>query len=219
MTIPISELLQKSFVLSVSSTRYHTFCERFTKYGLNTPLPRLYKGFELKNGVYNKIGLIKTNNICNCNISHVCLIKVIQSLGWDYVCIFEDDALPCKDILSKLEYYLKDIPDNIDLLKLGHIEFWDRHNTTSKYIQQQTLGSHAYIIFKQYYEEFTRLFLKEQRIDRLCMNANNRNIFSTNELLFIQDDRSFADNLHGNQSYLENMKNNGELLNFDIINT
>lgn len=216
MTITISELLEKSFVLSVSPARYDTFCHRFSKYGLNKPLPRLYKGFKLKNGVYNKIGLIKTNNICNCNISHVCLIKVIQSLGWDYVCIFEDDALPCKNIIRDLTYYLTDIPDDTDMIKFGHLT----QNTpcaasNNKFVRQKTLGSHAYLIFKKYYAQFAESFLVEQRIDRLCMNDTTKNIYSTNKLLFIQDDRNFNDSLHGNSTYIES-NHSVDLTDFEL---
>ena len=41
-------------------------------------------------------------------------------LDWPFVCIFEDDAYPCKDCRQWLEDSLKDLPDDIECLVLGH---------------------------------------------------------------------------------------------------
>jgi len=86
-------------------------------------LPNLFRGFTIKNGINSLAGFIKTNNVINCTLSHEALIKYGQMLDMPYLCVFEDDAFPCKDICHKLLNTLNALPDDCDMLKLGAIKF------------------------------------------------------------------------------------------------
>jgi len=152
MTIAVKDLLEHSFVISVDKNRYGVFCDRFSKYGLNDPLPRLFEGFKLKNGIHKEQGFIKTKNLCNCFFTHIALIKMAQCLDMDYICIFEDDALPCKDITEKLQMHLDSLPTDVDMLKFGYLGILNVNKKIDKMFSiAKTLGSHAYIVFKRFY--------------------------------------------------------------------
>ena len=117
--ITLQELLDHSFVITINDERFNNFCKVFQEHNLN-PLPKRFNGFTLPNDIYKDIGLIKSSNICNCSFSHASIIKTVQSLDWPFVCIFEDDAYPHKDIINKFQNVLNDIPNNIDMMKLGY---------------------------------------------------------------------------------------------------
>lgn len=80
-----------------------------------------------------------------------------------FVCIFEDDILISKDIISKLTRYLNEIPDDALILRLGYAAYRGiesgRPNASDidsvfndYYKHHDYSGSHAYIIFKSFYE-------------------------------------------------------------------
>jgi hypothetical protein len=117
--ITLQELLNHSFVITINDERFDNFCKVFQEHGLN-PLPKRFNGFTLPNDIYKDIGLIKTSNHCNCSFSHAAIIKTAESLDWPFVCIFEDDAYPHKDIIIKFQNVLNDIPNAIDMIKLGY---------------------------------------------------------------------------------------------------
>lgn len=174
-------------MISVDDFRYSIFCERFAKYELNHPMPRLYIGFQLKNGIYKESGFIKTNNLCNCYFTHIALVKMAQSLDWPYIVIFEDDALPCKEIVRKLSYYLDALPDDADIFKMGHLRYIDKPIELSKdFISVRTYGAHAYVIFKKYYQDYIDIASKKDfHVDCTCMNNPDKNIYTPKECLFI----------------------------------
>ena len=217
MTITVKELLEHSFVISVDDFRYKTFCERFSKYGLNDPLPRLYKGFTIKNNIYKETGFIKTKNLCNCFFTHIAMVKMAQALMWDYICIFEDDALPCLDIIEKLSYYLTSIPNDVDLMKLGYLGILKTNRKIDqKFIDAKTLGSHSYVVFNRFYQTYIDYSMSDISIDRSSMNVETANILTTNELLFIQHDKDFSDTLHNNSGFFNANKKQGKLANFNL---
>ena len=180
-------------MISVDDFRYGIFCERFAKYGLNCPMPRLYGGFQLKNGIYKESGLIKTKNLCNCYFTHIALVKMAQSLDWPYIAIFEDDALPCKEIAGKLSYYLDALPDDVDIFKMGHLRYIDKPvELTKDFIRVCAYGSHAYVVFKKYYKDYIDTASNNDfHVDCTCMNNPGKNIYTPKECLFIQYDVQF----------------------------
>lgn len=127
-------------------------------------------------------------------------------MDWEYVCIFEDDALPCKEIVNKLEHYLNVLPEDADILKMGHLRYIDNPIKLSQdFIRVLTYGSHSYMVFKRYYQDYIDIASnKDLHVDRLCMNNPTKNIYTTNECLFIQEDSMFKDTvLH---KHLKDMK-------------
>lgn len=103
-----------------------------------------------------------------------------KCLNMPYICIFEEDAWPCINIQYELPYYLSEIPDNTDMIKLGTLgnEGKWKKNISEKFIQcEYTWGSHAYIIFNRYYDDYIRICEEQDIIaDMTVMNAKDKNI-------------------------------------------
>ena len=217
MKIQIDDFLVHSFVISIDDNKLETFYRRFQKCSLCTLLPKHFTGFQILNGIYKECGLVKTRDLCNCFISHIALVKMAQALDWDYIGIFEDDACPCIDYREKLQNILQNLPSDIDLLKLGHLGcIGDRHTVDSKFEEVETYGSHAYIVFKKYYNKYIELSQKDLHIDRLAMNASNgTKVYSALPMLFMQEDSGF-ETLHDNSKYKELLRKQGYLTEFGI---
>lgn len=199
----INDLLQNSFVISINNKRYNDFCNIFNQYKLNTPLPKLFNGFELKNGINKLAGFIKTNNVINCSLSHEALIKYGKMMNLPYMCIFEDDALPCYNIYDKLIAVINELPEDADMLKLGAIKFQKNNMKVlncNLCINNDTWGSHAYIIFKKYYDRYITNIETTPIADLLAMNDNKAKIYCVVEPLFIQ---GIFDGLHTTNPYDE----------------
>lgn len=121
---------------------------------------------------------MKTNNICNCAFSHVAIVKTAQALGLDYVCVFEDDALPCRGCRDKLEKCVQVIPDDADLVKFGYSGVAKNPvRVNGAFERSKTTGSHAYMIFKKYYSAFVENAYRDLHIDQSAMNDPGRNIY------------------------------------------
>lgn len=215
MNITLQKLLDHSFVITINDERFDNFCKVFNTYNLN-PLPRRFNGFTLPNDIHKNIGLIKTSNMCNCSFSHAALIKTVEALDWPFVCIFEDDAYPRKDIIDKIQIILNDIPDDVDMIKLGYTKINNKNkpiNIDNRfYSDAQTYGSHAYIVFKKYYKIYQKLFNIDAVADMLLMNSNN-NILTPIDNLFIQYNLCDSyKSMHNTNKHIKYLN----LSNFDI---
>lgn len=178
MNIELNDIFKNSFVITVDDKRYGTFVKNFADAGLDTPLPKKFIGFQLLNGAHRGTGFVKTNNICNCAFSHVAIVKTAQALGLDYVCVFEDDALPCRGCRDKLEKCVRDIPDGADLVKFGYSSVSKNSvRVNGAFERSKTTGSHAYMIFKKYYSAFVENAYRDLHIDQSAMNDPGRNIY------------------------------------------
>lgn len=210
--ISLNELLIHSFVITINDERFNNFCKVFQEHNLN-PLPKRFNGFTLPNDIYKNIGLIKTSNVCNCSFSHTSIIKTAEALDWPFVCIFEDDAYPHKDIVNKLYMLLNNIPDNVDMIKLGYTKIKNLNDLTVSnnkifYSDAKTWGAHAYIIFKQYYSIYQKIFNKDPVADLSLMNSTY-NILTSKDNLFIQYNLCDTyNNLHNTNRFLKNNKLN-----------
>ena len=181
-------MLDNSFVITIDDKRYQNFCKRFEFVGLNNPLPKKFIGFQIQNGVYRESGFIKTKNICNCWFSHIAIVSMANALGWDFVCIFEDDTLPANDVASRLDEILSDVPDDADIIKFGHLGVFDDKPITEYdkiFDIRETRGSHAYVIFKRFYDKFIEITKRDILIDHTPMNDKTSNILTTKDLLFV----------------------------------
>lgn len=217
MTVSVQELFGHSFVISIYDERLQVFKQRFQKEGL--PMPRVFTGFQYKNGVYKTAGIVKTRNTANVRLSNLAIVKAAEALDWPFVCVFEDDALPCISAKQKLEDLLHQLPDDIDMLKLGWLcksNIVDMHNGLQC---AQTFGSHAYIVFSKHYKRFqdntTRLFIT----DTFPMNDPSSNILCASQLLFIQDDRCFeTESVHTTVGtlYFSQLSASGQLSSFNV---
>lgn len=192
--ISVDNLLERSFFITVNDGIYARrdadFRRRFELERLNTPLPRRFEGFQIKNGVYRQAGLIKTNDMCSCFLSHMAVVKAAQALDWPFVCVFENDAVPRKNCREKLEAYLAGLPPETGLLKLGHLGSLDGNiKRRGGFVEIKTYGAHAYVVFRRYYREYMRLARQDLHIDRLAMNepGDGSLVLATEEMLFAQD--------------------------------
>ena len=117
MDISLDSLFEHSFVISVSDERLSAFKRRFLEEGL--PIPRVFTGFQYRNGVYRSAGIVKTRDTSNVRLSNLAIAKAAEALDWPFVCIFEDDARPGGGAGQKLQSALQELPEDIDMLKLG----------------------------------------------------------------------------------------------------
>lgn len=101
MDISLDSLFEHGFVISISDERLNAFKRRFLEEGL--PIPRVFTGFQYKNGVYRTAGIVKTRDTSNVRLSNLAIAKAAEALDWPFVCIFEDDARPCIDASQKLQ--------------------------------------------------------------------------------------------------------------------
>ena len=99
--------------------------------------------------------IFKTSGAVNLLYADLSIIKLAKYLDWPYVCIFEDDAYPCRDCVKHLQQYLNDVPDDASFVVLGWSylhgkakEFGDK-----KYVKLNGLwGTTAFIVFRDYYD-------------------------------------------------------------------
>ena len=171
MTINLEELLAHSYVLTVSQHRLKHFNRTFQKYGL-MPLPKPYRGriVDRRSREYSI-----NRHFVAAHMSHFEICELARRDGWPYVCIFEEDAAPCKNIGNELTEHLVDIPEDALICKLGYVPCsgeqlslpctgkWERI-TDEKFGRFFLGGSHAYIIFSRFYEynsQMLRLYKDE----------------------------------------------------------
>lgn len=213
--ITVHDLLQHSFVITIDNKRYTKFCQRFTNCKLNNPLPTKYIGFTVQN-VFKDSNKMN-NGFLNCSFSHAAIVKFAQAMQYEYVCIFEDDAVPNVSTYDKLQNILKNIPDNTDILKFG----WNRESDNKLptihfnhlFDCRSTYGAHAYVVFKQYFSKYNETFSLYPYSDHEVFNDNTHLILTTKDQLFLQindfDDKS----VHGEKTiaYFEKFLNQKDL--------
>lgn len=137
----------------------------------------------------------------------------------DFICVFEDDAIPCMDCKQILTKQLQHIPNDVDLLKLGHlgnvkppIEFNDCFE-----VPVLSFGSHAYIVFKQYYGKFIENAYRDMHIDRLAMNVKGGGkIYQSIDMAFTQYNDISEKTIHDNKAYIDLLAKQHKLDNFKL---
>lgn len=183
MNLTEEQIFEHAFVVSVEDKRLEEFRKQFALAGFKK-IPEhwhgafvresLFKAYE-KNP-YNPLHYTYAKALCN-GFSHYFLVVMAKYLDWPFVTIFEDDAVPVEDIHEKIKTYCTDIPDDVDIFKLGYlrarqsskIEYED-----NKYISINQMGSHAYIVFKKNYDTFIAQTAICPRADFLRFNPNRK---------------------------------------------
>jgi len=175
MTISVAELMSHSFVLSVDERRLRRFNRVFGQFGL-LPLPEAYIGRKVdRSGVEYAVN----KHFVAAHMSHFEICRLARKRDWPFVCVFEEDAYPCRDVVHRLSDHLIDIPDDAYIYKLGYVRFSEEMMglpcsgpiecvAERKYCDHYFGGSHAYIVFRRFYEDsemMLRLF--ESRFDSL----------------------------------------------------
>lgn len=196
MDISVDQLIENSFVISIDSKILCRFNSIFSNAGF-TALPKPFSGFKFNRNQFtadkftkklyeNKNSTAATYGALGCGVSHAALVKHADLIGLDFVCIFEDDAYPCIDVIQKMQTALQGIPDDCDILKLGWSRIYNKKEDLSQKFNRepQSYGTFAYIVFKKYYKEYFRNFEKSYISDHIVMNNDNVHLYHVQQKLF-----------------------------------
>lgn len=207
MDMSENQLFEHSFVVSVDDKRLKIFNKRFSDAGLK--IATHWNGAYLDKEVYSHLEKSRINEIrltmqelCN-GLSQYFIVVMARCMKWPFVTIFEDDAKPVENIHDELKFFLNDIPDNIDVLRLGWTSVRDycpdniRGIANEKIHQKDICGSHAYIVFQKYYEDFILTSRLNPRADFKRINPDKTHfIYSTKKQLFVQENDSELEVMH-----------------------
>lgn len=205
MQIKVEDLLRHSVVISIDNEIYNRFKCIFEQQEL-TPIPKLYQGMEVYGiGAYwEPRHQIQDNSIAQCLYSHLSIIKMAKFLDWPYVCIFEDDAYPCRNCRQHLEELLNDVPDDANCLILGtyHLKTTSYSKSDKISYCNEVWGSHAYIMFKKGYDDYIEFTQRYNSIADINLQMMS-NVYASNLNLFIQynDKPSIIHQYNGYLSY------------------
>ena len=188
--ISFKQLMMNSFVISIDLNKYQLFTKIFTSTGL-VPIPNM------------SVGCIDQNlkPFQRCTKSHINLIKKAKSNNLPYILVFEDDAYPCINCSNKFEQYLKCIPKDASMVILGWSACQKRLQRFDQIFNKVTTwtisGSHAYILFKNGYDQYLKFFAnnKEGRADNNIYQAV-KNSYILSQPLFIQYSQTKSMNNH-----------------------
>lgn len=134
------------------------------------------------------IGIVNSNGVIGCALSHLSLVKYAKANDLDYIVIYEDDAYPCFNIKFLLDYYCKDIPDDADCLVLGTISAFPYGSHLKYKYSPNIYGSHAYILFKSSYDRYIHFMTNEYKLGTLPADIILKNFrtYICADNLFIQ---------------------------------
>ena len=111
--------------------------------------PEGYKQIlELEKTGYRKHHYDLSRGAVGCYLSHLSLYKNIVNSNYKYGIIFEDDSEMIEDFYKNMEEGLNKIPNNWDILLLGHICIKCDINTEYTKVHR-FWGTHSYIIKKE----------------------------------------------------------------------
>lgn len=225
MNLSLEELFKNSYCLTISEEKYKQFAERLRKaLGNETPVPKKILGIKS-----SEINLKKTfgqsfdrEDVASMKsifvtAEHYFLVRMAKEIDLPFVTIFEDDAVPHKKLAEKFSYYLSNLPDDLDCLRLGYTRTIDRFqkekpiSIDERFMQRNVFGSHSYVVFKKYYDAFLKkddptLIIDDARINPI----SGGKIYLTKEPLFIQYDLAGSkDKIHGikGNSYYDRFSN------------
>lgn len=217
MTLAFEEIMKNSFVVTIDSKRYNAFKNSFLSANFPEELlPKKFIGYELVDGFltsefkavfdlqYTKVrGYFEQERkkfwrLCN-NASHFAIVQHAMLLDLPFVTIFEDDAVPVENCIEKLNAYCSNVPDDTDVLRLGYyfpikklfngrckVYKWPEPEENG-FIVSCFHGSHAYIVFKKYYQRFLESNKYQPRCDKDRINpSQDKVVYALREPLFEQ---------------------------------
>ena len=213
MKLSFEEIMKGSFVVTIDNERFNVFQKVFSENNIPLKLfPKRLIGYEISDNYlidsfkiisdlqFSEIrGLLEKNlnlihAICN-NASHFAIVQYAMLFNLPFVTIFEDDAVPVKDCIEKLNDYCSNVPDDTDILRLGYLqtdEIYERNYVPPKiinehFIVQRFPGSHAYIVFKKFFKRFLEINKYEPRCDYSKINpTSDKVVYALKESLFKQ---------------------------------
>lgn len=212
MILNANDIFKNAFVVSIDNVRLLEFQKNFKN--KNIPLPKIFTGYEIEDSyllaytnAFDTLKKEKKDGLLNLdlrlfhsffnNASHFAIVQFAKILDLPFVTIFEDDAVPVDDCIEKLNLYCSDIPDKIDVLRIGYCSQFYRPTRecdikiaiphSDNLIVKNLSGSHAYIVFKRYYDDFIKTNKVNPRCDFSKINPSiYKNVFALKESLFNQ---------------------------------
>lgn len=90
------------------------------------------------------------NNQKGCTLSHISIWNKIKNYGYNYTIVLEDDVIIPKNLFNKLNIYLKELPDDWDILFLGGNKIIGHKYSTNLIIpdnkRRGNFGTFSYLI-------------------------------------------------------------------------
>jgi GR25 family glycosyltransferase involved in LPS biosynthesis len=132
-----------------------------------------------------------------CYLSHLSIYKQIVNSNYNYGIIFEDDSEMIQDIYKNMIEGLNKIPNNWDILLLGHICIKCDINTEYTKVHR-FWGTHSYIIKKESADKLLKYLDKplSKQIDAdmsLLVKRGIINIYALNMSLAMQSTKFYSD--------------------------
>lgn len=185
MILSIPQLFAYSFVISINQPILTRFYKLFTDNSL-LPLPKHILGIQFPKN--NQLNQTKNSLYLKKHLSamttHRMIISMAKAMNWPFVCIFEDDAVPRKNIYNKLLNIISDIPDQADILIFGNIHTFKTKPYNDKYVlPEKTWGLQSYVVFSKNYDYFLEAIDKNTTEG---LSFYGKNVFLVKEQLFIQ---------------------------------
>lgn len=193
ISMDLEEMISHSFCLSCSEQEWNAFSDQFDRCGFEMK-PRPLDGRLISfNPEFERF---PHRSWIGCTLGHRYCVAFAKAMGWDYVTVFESDALPSRDCAEVLSGILdKGIPLCAGMVVWGTNFFVDNWN---KFIYDGTEkiglhngnklhGSQAVTYFRHYYDTYlkdtcnpTDSFFCSDSYDRLD------NVWVSRSALFIQ---------------------------------
>lgn len=182
------KLDENAYCLSCNLNRFHYLQKCFDVVGLQSP--KLFPGVIVKNGAQG------------CLLGHIGIVMMARCMNLPYVVVYEDDAYPCLDVVSKFNSLIEEL-DTIDsnwgmlaIGRSGETSCWDgpiekfwttyrsdtsRNSLKSKVsyigknfisIPKNSNGSHSYIVRNWCYNEWLYSLLKNKYSDIAMAQCN-----------------------------------------------
>ena len=146
----MNDYFDKIYVLSLKRNvdRRALVTERLNKVGIDFEFFDACDG-QVLNHLWKKLdnGNFTTQNYVACSISHLSIYNDALSRGFKRILILEDDIKPHKDIQNHFNAFIKQVPEDYDLLYLGWIplnddcSMWTYEVINDRFISHNTLHS------------------------------------------------------------------------------
>lgn len=209
MKLSYEDVFAHAFVVSIDEIRYQAFVDNFKKAGIET-IPKLWNGMYVSDKYIDIYRRGDPRMMTNCTvIKQICnacgqyfIVVMAKVFDWPFVTIFEDDAVPVEGIKEKLDLSLSNLPDDTDAIRLGYLNnshaISRKLNFTSNHISYEfRYGSHAYIVFKKYYDRYLQMSHDSPYADfERLQYSDESKVYVLKESLFNQQNVPGRDVIH-----------------------
>lgn len=149
--IRINDFVDQVYCINLSKRkdRWDFMEKEFKKFSIDVKRINGVDGMLLKKSNINLNSCKEKLGSLGCLRSHQLVYKDALENNYKKICIFEDDIIFCKDFKSRIDYYIRNIPKNWDIMYLGcHFHGCKKPEKITSYIYKNScsFGAFAYII-------------------------------------------------------------------------